>query len=63
MGYNLPVFISLGVVEAVLCVGLDFFAHSGEAIPTIGGEVLGNADLGEKVGFEGDDALGCLVAV
>ena len=62
-GYDLRVRIYLVVVETVLGVGLDFFAHPGQSVATVGGEVLGDAYLGEKVGFEGDDAFGCFATV
>ena len=40
-----------------------FFAHPGQSVATVGGEVLGDAYLGEKVGFEGDDVFGCFATV
>ena len=51
------------LIDLHLRVSLDFFAHPGQSVATVGGEVLGNADLGEKVGFECDDAFGCFATV
>ena len=54
---------SARVVDLHLSVGLDFFAHSGQSVSPVGGEVLSNAHIGEEIGFHTHDIFGSFIAV
>ena len=54
---------SARVVDLHLSVGLDFFAHSGQSVSPVGGEVLSDAHIGEEIGFHTHDIFGSFIAV
>ena len=61
--YDVDIIYSARVVDLHLGVGLDFFAHSGQSVSPVGGKVLSDAHIGEKIGFHTDDIFGSFVAV
>ena len=54
---------SARVVDLHLGVGFDFFAHSGQSVSAVGGEVLSNAHIGEEIWFHTNDIFGSFIAV
>ena len=51
------------VVDLHLGVGLDFFAHSGQSVSSVGRKVLSDAHLSKEIGFHTHDILGSFIAV
>ena len=54
---------SVRVFDLHLGVGLDFFAYTGQSVSSVGGEVLSDAHIGEKIRFHTHDILGSFIAV
>ena len=54
---------STSLIQVHLGVCLDLFPDSGESIPSVGREVLGDPHIGEKIGFEAKYILRSLSAI
>ena len=54
---------SARVVDLHLGVALDFFAHSGQSVSSVGRKVLSDAHLSKEIGFHTHDILGSFIAV